>query len=180
MCTRVSLKKSVAEIEDYFGATFVNPQQYLPRNHINAREGPLMPVITQTFPRNIVLLRWGVPVSWSKERIVNMRSERILTTFPELLGSKCVSILDGFYEGPLSQPTLFTTKTRLFCVACVFSYVPDKDASYAVLTKQATGKVATVHHRMPIILEREEISSWLQITSLEDFQSFLKNKGVAL
>ena len=81
---------------------------------------------------------------------------------------RCLVPADGFLEwrreGGINQPHLFRREEgSLFVMAGL-----RKGDRYVVLTRDASGEVAEIHDRMPVILSAEGASTWLERGELGD------------
>ncbi|AOA61415.1 hypothetical protein PP7435_CHR1-0834 [Komagataella phaffii CBS 7435] len=72
---------------------------------------------------------------------------------------RCVVPIQGYYEWKDKIPYYVSHKTEnVFFLAGIYS----KNRCYAIVTKDADSKeLANLHKRMPLMLEKEDISSWL-------------------
>lgn len=70
---------------------------------------------------------------------------------------RCVVIADGYYEwNEKKEPFKFSSKKPLLLAAMY----TDTDEVF-VLTRDSFGEYAKVHHRMPVLLEEDEIDLWI-------------------
>lgn len=131
--------------------------------------------------RQLRVMSWGLVPSWAKERsigsrMINARVEG-LATKPAFRGAyarrRCLVPADGWYEwrvvdgpdGPRKQPTYLTPADGgLLAFAGLFEFWGPPGATLttcAVLTAPATGQLAEVHDRMPLLLPRGSWDRWL-------------------
>jgi putative SOS response-associated peptidase YedK len=119
-------------------------------------------------------LQWGLIPSWSKEAkgIINARVETIedKPSFNDSFKNRrCLILADGFYEwerhGKISQPYYFQMKDGApFAFAGIWDRWRHNGRtidSCAIITTTANELLATIHHRMPVILESESYGLWL-------------------
>lgn len=98
--------------------------------------------------------------------LINARSETVREkyTFRDaILNRRCVLPAASFYEWNLQkQKAVFTLPERkLMYLAGI--YRQEEDGShFVILTGAANASMAPVHDRMPLILNREDIASYLQ------------------
>lgn len=116
---------------------------------------------------------WGVMPAWGRGRLkqplINIRSETLLEkkTFETLLREgRCLIPADGFYEwtkeGNRKQPMFIRLPGGpLFYMAGLQEKESEKKGC-AVITAPSGEKLASLHHRMPLILDREEGLMWLE------------------
>lgn len=117
---------------------------------------------------------WGMPGRDDERLHINARSETVHTkpAFRDaLFGARCLVAADGFYEwsGPSNHrlPVWFHRPgTALLTFAGIYRDVVDAHTGevqrrFAILTTQASGPVAAVHDRMPVILDAPACARWL-------------------
>lgn len=92
--------------------------------------------------------------------IINARVEEMhekYTFKPFLNEKRCVILADGYYEwNTKKEPFKFSTNKPLFIAAM---YTTNNEIF--VLTRDSFGDLAKVHHRMPVLLEEDEIDLWI-------------------
>lgn len=123
-------------------------------------------------------LRWGlVPGFWAEKRgqrpLINARAESVATqpAFKESFEQRrCLIPADGFYEWRRDetgkQPIWFSEPEReLFAFAGIWAELRPKDrdpvTSCALITCPPNDLMRPIHDRMPVVLERELESAWL-------------------
>lgn len=125
-------------------------------------------------------LRWGLVPSWSRDdsgaaRAINARSEGVAETrlFQEAFRRRrCLVPADAFYEWELEQGRrlpwrIHRPDRRPFLMAGVWDSCDlGGNASapletFAVLTTRANDDVRGIHDRMPVLLEGEAASAWM-------------------
>ncbi len=122
--------------------------------------------------------RWGLIPSWAKDpsvgaRLFNARAETA-DTKPSFRAAwkrrRCLVAADGFYEWtPRNRghrPFLFRpTRGPLLAFAGLFEEWKGEGGecieSCTVLTTDANADLEGVHHRMPVILDPEQLAAWL-------------------
>ena len=140
--------------------------------------------------RSLSLLRWGLVPSWSRDvrignRLINARSETAATK-PAFRAAyrarRCLVPADGFYEWARTdgnrQAWLVEPDAGLLLLAGLWeawtvppdSRLPNSLAhlepgarleTFTLLTRPATGSMARIHHRMPVLLPPEAVDAWL-------------------
>jgi len=128
------------------------------------------------------MFRWGLVPHWSPHadssvRMINARSETILgkTSFADSFRARrCLIPVNGFYEwqkrGTDRQPFLFQMRHKgLFALAGIWDrweYPGCKVLnSCTILTTAASAVMRPIHHRMPVILPREDWEPWLRLAA---------------
>jgi len=174
MCGRFALYSSFQSIKDY--ADLLNKSDELDANY-NVAPGQEIPVITnQEDQYNLKFCKWGLIPFWAKDekigyKLINTRSETIAEK-PSFKYAfqlrRCLIPANGFYEWRKSdkQPFFISVKDReLFSFAGIWeiwkSPVGKQISSCSIITTSANEKLKDIHHRMPVILQKEDESSWL-------------------
>jgi len=134
--------------------------------------------------REAELMRWGLLPGWALTAkrpyaLINVRAETALEkqTFARLLadpGRRALQVADGWYEwlaaerpGLARQPFRFTIDGGApFAFAAIWTEARGGDGasvrSVALLTRQAVGKAAQLHSRMPVVLADPDLQAeWL-------------------
>ncbi|GAA4885616.1 SOS response-associated peptidase [Saccharopolyspora cebuensis] len=131
--------------------------------------------------RSIRVMRWGLVPPWAKDpkignRMINAKAETV-TGKPAFRSAakrhRCLLPADGWYEwkrdGDRKQP-YFTTSPdgTSLAMAGLFetwrdpaAEEPEPLVTCAVLTTEALGPAAEVHHRMPLVLPSDRWADWL-------------------
>lgn len=178
MCGRYRLSRRKQIIEEYFDAADWQ-DDWSPRYNI----APTQPVpVLRQHPREpirqISSMRWGLISHWSKDAsiatsTINARSETAAgkPAFSYLLKfRRCLIPADGFYEwkrsGASKQPYCFEISDgELFAFAGLWDGWQDNSGQWiktcTILTTMPNAVTATVHDRMPVILDRESYDLWL-------------------
>lgn len=129
--------------------------------------------------RELVFLRWGLIPSWAKSaemsaKTINARCETVAEK-PSFRAAfrrrRCLIPADGFFEWRSEaggkQPYRVVRRdqeTMAFAGLWETWQNPqDKEeiSSCTILTTEASADIADIHHRMPVILEIESFSPWL-------------------
>lgn len=168
MCGRFSVTYDAQELEGYFHATFDEAKEWTP--NYNAAPGQLLPVLKKS--NKLELFKWGIETEWSKNKLINARSETIdeKPTFRSLFNKKrCLIVSDGFYEWHREakgqgKPYRFELeKRRPFAFAGIY------DTGFAIITRKANQIVDKVHDRMPVILDPDNYEAYLNPDTPSDF-----------
>ena len=108
---------------------------------------------------------WGFPRFDSRGILINARAETAMErhTFKEsVLHRRCVIPAKGFWEWNRSKEKFSFERTDsqvLFMAGCYDCI--DGQNRFVILTTEANSSVKPVHDRMPLILERNELESWV-------------------
>ncbi|HEX6593014.1 MAG TPA: SOS response-associated peptidase [Bacillota bacterium] len=138
-------------------------------------------------------LRWGLVPFWAKDekignKMINARSETAheKPSFKQLMARKrCLIIADSFYEWKKtdhgSQPKRIQLKDRnLFAFAGLWDKWEKGDKKLftcTMLTKEADAFMKDIHHRMPIILPKDQEDDWISPYEIppKEAQRFLQS-----
>ncbi|WP_019123730.1 SOS response-associated peptidase [Brevibacillus massiliensis] len=176
MCGRFSLFANPLDFMSEFEIDQL-PFDWNPR--YNIAPGQMIPaVIADGGKRRAGQLRWGLVPSWAKDekigyKMINARAETLQEkpAFRRLFEKKrCIIPADGFYEWKQldkgKQPMRITLKDDgLFAFAGLFdtwtSPAGENVHSCTIITTKPNELVAEIHDRMPVILKKEDVGTWL-------------------
>ena len=108
---------------------------------------------------------WGFPGFHGKGCIINARAESAMEKKmfrDSMRHRRCVIAAKGFYEwSKAREKYTFERKDSdvLFLAGCF--KMQEGQECFVILTTQANASVEPVHDRMPLILEREEVETWI-------------------
>jgi putative SOS response-associated peptidase YedK len=180
-------------VEDYFDSAPWD-DDWNPRYNI----APTQPVpVIRQHPkepvRQLSLMKWGLIPSWAPipsvaASMINARSETAATkpAFRDALKSRrCLISADGFYEwrrdGKTKQPFCFeVNEGQLFAFAGLWDRWKDPSGNWiktcSILTTTTNAVTASVHDRMPVILDPDSYDLWLDpgMTKVEAVSDLLK------
>lgn len=176
MCGRFALNVTPAEVEKLFG--YEERPNFPPRDNI-APTDPIAVVTFENGKRHFRLMRWGLLPGWLKEPdgfpvLFNARGETIATK-PAFRAAarhrRCLVPASGFYEwkseGTKKIPhRLSSDDTPLFAMAGLwepYAHLNGSEIDTAtIVTTSASGVVASLHDRMPVIIPQDQFSIWLE------------------
>ncbi len=124
---------------------------------------------------------WGIKPSWSKQLLINAKSETISekTTFKKAFENRrALVVCSGWYEwkdegGKKKQKYLVQHSLKhpmLMAAVCFAGPLSNHEANqesnnqakqFVTLTTTPNEKLKQVHHRMPLIIHNDEIDNWL-------------------
>lgn len=112
-----------------------------------------------------VISIWGFPKFNQKGVIINARAETAFEkrTFRDsLVNRRCIIPSTGFYEWDSSkQKFLFRQEgTNALYMAGLYSYYKD-EMRFVILTTDANDSMKEVHNRMPLVIPKNEIETWI-------------------
>ena len=167
------------------------PSKWTPR--YNTAPSQNIPVVTNPSARDVVMLRWGLIPSWAKDpaigsRMINARSETIQEK-PSFMNAfkqqRCLILADGFYEWQKSSHRGMPKTPYYFQLAegAPFAFAgiwetwrsPEGDPirSCSIITFPPNDLVASVHNRMPVMLDKTTCWNWLTEQSTDALQAML-------
>jgi len=178
MCGRFTIAKDYqtvkAFLKEKFQLDLAQSFYALPRYNI-APSQLLLTVIHDGKNYRVGPLKWGFLPAFAKDysmayKMINARSETVheKTSFmPSLKHQRCLIIADGYYEWDKhNNPYYFHQKEHnLFVFAGLYTKneVIEKSPLFTttILTQEADNSLYDIHHRMPVILDEEDIRIWL-------------------
>ena len=129
--------------------------------------------------RHLAMLRWGLVPFWAKDpsignRMINARAETVAEK-PAFRAAyrhrRCLVLADGFYEwrreGSVKTPYYISTADgQPFAFAALWENWNSKQGdesiqSTTLITTEANEFMASLHHRMPVVLGPATAATWL-------------------
>jgi len=177
-------------IEDLSIRIWDDSIEYEPSYNITPTE--MVPVMLYDKQRIVKLMLWGLIPKWAKDpknlpMFINARAETVAEkpAFRDLVATqRCVVISDGYYEWRRTESGKLPYYIKkpdhaILPMAGLWSewFGPDGQPkhTYTVITTAASEQLAYVHHRMPVILDRENLNTWLDNNRpVEEALSLLK------
>ena len=127
--------------------------------------------------------RWGFPGFGGQKVLINARAETVMEKrmFRDNVQCRRVAIpAAGFYEwNQAKEKATFTAedaepgKARILYLAGFYGNFDGEDR-FIILTTEANESMRDVHHRMPLILEQDEVREW--ICDDGKLSQFLRNR----
>ena len=177
------MRISPAELAEIF--ELLRTPEVQPRYNI-APSQPVLAIRERDGARELAILQWGLIPAWSKlpkSGPINARAETVATkpTFRNAFRRRrCLVPADGFYEwkklGPRTKQPYFIHRpdNKPFAFAGLWEEWRGPDGSSiescTVITTDTNRKLAELHDRMPVVLEREDYAEWLDPAN-EDVES---------
>lgn len=186
MCGRFVSTSSAAEIAEAFEALIRAVD--VPPNYNIAPTATIYGVVSRENERFVENFSWGLVPVWAKDRsrassLINARSETIFEkpSFRGLLKRhRCVVPVTGYYEWKsvevagatkvIKQPYYFTpTESEMFAVAGLWTTWRQPEASEdapalhscTLITTEANDTAASIHNRMPALLDDDGVDEWI-------------------
>ncbi len=147
-------------------------------NEINKRNPDLMPKIGNVMPSELAIVlvrddegnitprvqRFGFPHFEKKSAlIINARSETA-TQKPMFARSarnmRCAVVASGYYEwSKKPKQKYYINKAQQ--IPLYFAGLYNNDNKFVIVTRDASEQIQAIHNRMPVIMDREMMSSYL-------------------
>jgi putative SOS response-associated peptidase YedK len=170
MCGRVL----VSENKDII-ITGRDGRKFTPKPSGTGNPGSMLPVVTDAMPGKVQQFRWGLLTPedntiHSKHKHARIESLHTVGLWRQLLGRKhCVIRIQAFFEYNKSHKILYRVERadgKPFYIAGLWDIWMDVQTNvllptFAMITMPANRAMADVHDRMPAILERSHIKTWL-------------------
>ena len=182
MCGRFYLDVPKAQLIAHYGLPAMSAPS--PRRHNIAPSQDILAVrAIDGNERTISFLHWGLIPSWSKEAkphysMINARAETVANK-PAFRAAfkrrRCLIPVSGFYEwhpeDKYKQPYVITMKHQaehdavLFSLAGLWEHWEGEDGkvieSCSIIVTDANAVLKPIHDRMPVILDPENYTPWL-------------------
>lgn len=150
-------------------------RQFKPKPNAGGNPGSMLPVVTDAMPDKVQQFRWGLLNAEDNKIHDRNKHARIETLhriglWRQLLGKKhCVIRIQAFFEYNKDQETLYRIERadgKPFYIAGLWDIWMDVDTNvllptFAMITMTPNRAMAEIHDRMPAILERSDIKTWL-------------------
>jgi len=177
MCGRFTQERPASELAEIFGA---EPLVEDPGAHYNvAPTDEALVVVQRDDRRAVTAYRWGLIPHWATaakvgSRMINARAETI-TVSPAFrdafVRKRCIVPVESFYEwkrdGTIRQPYRIVRRDgEPLALAGLWAgwREPETGAvrrTFSIVTTTPNEAVATLHDRMPVVLERATWDRWL-------------------
>ena len=207
MCGRYALTQNESELIEEFAITGISPNvDPLPANWNIKPTEEIYVIRNNEDNRELATTSWGIIAPWSKSDVealrsqsqaINARSESIheKPTFRNAFKSRrCLIPATGYYEWatslgkyPPKQPFYISSAepNKSLSIAGIWSTWKNEKGeeiqSAAIITREAVGELATIHSRMPVFMERDKWSDWLDPKNreIEDLIALMQNPDPA-
>ena len=181
MCGRFNSIASGKDFASVYGAQVLTDEL---SSNFNVAPTTLVYVLhRQDVGRVLDVMSWGLIPSWSKDKtraasMINARSETLTEkpSFRNLVSEhRCILPIQGFYEWqnlasetkkPKKQAHYITrVDEQPMTLAGLWTIWKQPDSSLlrtcTIITTEANEILSPIHHRMPVILERDSVDIWL-------------------
>lgn len=175
MCGRFNLVTDAQGVVAFFNVLYC--PELLPRYNI-APTQEVPAVVWVDGAREVVMLRWGLVPSWSRDpaignRMINAKAETVAEK-PAFRAAfrrrRCLIPASGFYEWQAQaggkQPWhICRREGGLMALAGLWEHWDSAGQTLrtcTILTTDANQGIAPIHARMPVILQPDSFAAWLQ------------------
>lgn len=177
MCGRFANERKARELAEELAAT-ISAGADAWSGSFNLAPSKDAPILVEVPDRRLGLARFGLS-SPSGRLLINARAETLTTkpTFAEAASRRrCVVPATGFYEWDHAHERRTPHHVRaasgeLMLLAALYDVVHDergaKQTRFAIVTVPAVDPVARIHDRMPLLVPRGLLDSWLQRGELD-------------
>ena len=112
------------------------------------------------------LSNWGFPKFDQKGVIINARVESAFEkkTFRDsLVNRRCIIPSTGFYEwdGEKNKYLFRMEGTQVLYMAGLYTFHKE-ELRFVVLTTQANDSMKEIHNRMPLVIPKQEVTTWIK------------------
>lgn len=176
MCGRYTLTANPEAIQQAFNLEVLPNLQ--PRYNIAPTQP--VPIITAEKPRELTIVSWGLIPSWSKDasgasKLINARAETVAEK-PSFRAAykyrRCLIPADGFFEWQSVENSskkkpqfIYVGEREVFAFAGLWetwhSPAGDEVLTCTILTTEPNQKIKKMHHRMAVILDKDDYDAWL-------------------
>ncbi|WP_300036202.1 SOS response-associated peptidase [uncultured Roseobacter sp.] len=179
MCGRFAITLPSDAMAQLFSARPDNDLPEVPDYNVCPTTGIHVVTGGADVPRRLTMMRWGFLPRWYKKPaggplLINARGETIAEkpAFRDAVRHRrALVVADGFYEwtktpdGARNPWYIAPADGGPMVMAAVWQEWTGPEGetlrTCAVVTTAANPKMATIHHRMPVILRTEDIALWL-------------------
>jgi putative SOS response-associated peptidase YedK len=139
--------------------------------------GTNIPVVMNNNSRVLDFFRWGFIVKGLDREVINARIEtaNVKSSFKKaFINNRCIIPANAFFEWESCEKNKVKYKIsvddgELFSMAGIYDMFIGKDNNpyfgVAILTRPANEDMIRLHHRMPVIIGKEEENEWLSGSS---------------
>lgn len=177
MCGRFAQHRSPGALGEFLRAQVAPEPDWRPRYNV-APSTPVLALALRNGVRRLDRYRWGLVPAWSKTArstyaTFNARAETVATA-PAFRAAyrrrRCVVPADGWYEwqtrdGAKRPWYLYRADGAPLLFAGLWEYWESEGAepleSCTIIVTAASASLASIHDRMPVILEPEQLDLWL-------------------
>jgi putative SOS response-associated peptidase YedK len=180
MCGRTSLYATPEELSDRFDVSV--PDSYRPRYNVAPSDD--LAVVRNDDRDRLRLHRWGLVPGWADDGhdgFINARAETVedKRSFREAAAERrCLVLADGFYEWEDRKTGTQPYRVERadgdpFAMAGLYEPRDGGPTTVTVVTTEPNAVVEPLHHRMAVVLDRDEEAAWLDADASDERASHL-------
>jgi len=150
-------------------------RKFTPKPNSTGNPGSMLPVVTDAMPDKVQQFRWGLLTIeddkiHSKHKHAGIENLHNVGLWRQLIGKKhCVIRIQAFFEYNKEQERTYRIERadgKPFYIAGLWDIWIDIQTNillptFAMITMPPNRAMAEIHDRMPAILERGDIKTWL-------------------
>jgi len=164
MCGRFTLSSS-KKVKDMFGIEVAPNFNIAPSQEVLVLNKEFVPQ----------KMKWFYSPTWSKKpfNLINARSETLHLKPSFKNADRCIFIADGYFEWKRSSfktPYFHYIENDLMYFGGLYNSL----LGCCIVTRQSYENISHIHHRQPIILDKNDFQSWL--SKEHDFSSPITEK----
>ncbi|MGX8796804.1 SOS response-associated peptidase [Fusibacter sp. JL298sf-3] len=165
MCGQFLLAEDAAALAEFYDIVNKIGEKSAPKVIYPQMAAPV--IIDVGTERRLGEMLWGFSPVKKGRPLINARSETVHlkpTFAPHLVKRRCVVPFSAYYEwDKAKQPHTFYPEVGTHAgFAGLYRKEADGIWRFVLLTRESTGACAEVHHRMPVVLNAEEVGAYLQ------------------
>ena len=182
MCGRKTLAKDIQSIIEEMSIESWDDSELYQLNY-NIAPTQTSPVIVDKIGRHAKIMKWGLIPNWATDasigsKLINARAETLLEkpSFQHLVPTqRCVVLADGYYEWKRSNSRaipyyIYHPEKKMLPMAGLWDIWKNISGenlfTYTVITTRANSDLKEIHHRMPVILDYNNIDSWIKVHNI--------------
>lgn len=156
-------------------------------NALGLDDPPPMPNKEQLRPTDLTLIigigktalmqPWGLTVDWSKQPMINARSETLTekATFRRLLESRCIVPASAYFEWRKTEDGKKLKNRISIPQMGVFGMAGLTDGErFTIVTSAPAPTIEHIHNRMPVVLDSDAAGRWITDCEYADVADLLK------
>lgn len=156
-------------------------------NAFGLDDPPPMPNKEQLRPTDLTLIigigktalmqPWGLTVDWSKQPMINARSETLTekATFRGLLESRCIVPASAYFEWRKTEDGKKLKNRISIPQMGVFGMAGLTDGErFTIVTSAPAPTIEHIHNRMPVVLDSDAAGRWISDCEYADVADLLK------
>ena len=163
MCGRFTVTATPNQLLNRFGVT-INSNLAPRWNVAPSQSSPIIKAHGMT--NEIEMARFGLEGVVANKSLINARSETITEkpTFAKAFESqRCLVVASGWYEWQeKGKPYHIQLNDGRVMAFGGLLFTKGKQSHFVIVTSAATGALADIHHRTPLVLASSDWQSWLQ------------------